>query len=248
MRDAAAHYEDFLAEHYTWMCGGLEPNVQRATELLAGLDLRPKGGRLAVDLGAGSGFFSFAMERSGYEVVSIDLSNKLLNELRERSGGLKIQAVTADLLDFAGYIDRPAELIACTGDTLTHLGSLADVERLLGGAAGNLESRGSLLISYRDLAAELADLDRFIPVRSERDRIFTCALEYRSDHVLVTDLVHLFEDGEWTLYKSCYRKLRIPLRWLTEKLSENGFEVKSSRIERGMTTLLAAWSAAGSDS
>jgi len=115
------------------------------------------------------------------------------------------------------------------GDTLTHLESRADVTRLFGDAYKALMPGGLLVLTFRDLSVELHGLDRFLPVRSDADRIMTCVLEYEADKVVVNDLVHVREGNSWTLHKSCYRKLRLSAQEVGQELRGLGFTVKASQ-------------------
>src|SRR5262249_31769332 len=121
------HYEQLLAPIYVWMVGGLEAALEVGTK-----DVEPlaTGGGVAVDLGAGFGMHAIPLARAGYEVVAIDTSNELLDVLRANRTGLAIRTVDADLLDFRRHVSTAPSLIVCMGDTLTHLESPKDVERL----------------------------------------------------------------------------------------------------------------------
>ena len=82
-------------------------------------------------------------------------------------------------------------------------------------------------------------LDRFIPVRSDTDTIFTCFLEYEGEHVKVHDLVYTRTVDGWKLNKSWYRKLRIPMEWAVERSRSAGFKVDTSENKNGMITIIA---------
>lgn len=95
------------------------------------------------------------------------------------------------------------------------------------------------MLSFRDLTAELAGIDRFIPVRADAERIMTCFLEYGPETVLVHDLIHI-QDGEgWTLRKSCYPKLRLGTRWVTAELAALDFRGIWTE-EKGRLTVVTA--------
>jgi SAM-dependent methyltransferase len=232
------HYENLLAERYTWMAGGMESKIAESQAFFEAQGLTPKGNRLAVDLGSGPGFQSIALARLGYKVTAIDSSLKLLSELRAHAGELNIKTAEDDLLNFQEHLTDPAELIVCMGDTLTHLGSKEDVRRLFTATYSSLVPGGHLIITFRDLSAELKGVDRFIPVRSDEDRIFTCFLEYEPEHVQVHDLVYERNGGEWSLQKSFYQKLRLSYNWVREALELEGFEIFQGTSERGVVTFV----------
>ena len=192
-----------------------------------------------MDLGAGSGFQSIPLSQSGFKVIAIDLSHDLLMELEAQAGGLSLVTVEDNLLNFSEHSPRDIELIVCMGDTLTHLQTLEEVQILLEYACQALEYNGHLILSFRDLTPELTKLDRFIPVRSDSGKIFTCFLEYGKDHVRVYDIIHERTGNQWVMKKSYFQKLRIPPQWLNDCLIEAGFTIEYLDIDKGMITIIA---------
>jgi SAM-dependent methyltransferase len=240
------HYERLLAKHYTWMFGtSFEERVSEQKHLLSRI-LEPLINNpetsLAVDLGCGPGFQTMALAQLGYSpVIAIDTSAELLEELRSHVNGLPVQTEQADLRDLAALVPAgKAAAIVCMGDTLTHLSSKADVSALFRAAFKGLLPGGMFVITYRDLTMELHGLDRFIPVRSDDDRIMTCFLEFEnSESVLVHDLVYTRDGTGWMLNKSSYRKLRLGIEWVCQQLREAGFNV-ISRDSSARLLLVAA--------
>src|SRR5690349_9348902 len=102
----AQHYEALLAEHYTWMSGGLEANVARNAAFFAQHGIARRGGGVAVDLGAGPGYQTVPLARAGFRVYAVDLSERLLAETRKaaeqfKEYGLEVITVHGDLVTFA---------------------------------------------------------------------------------------------------------------------------------------------------
>jgi SAM-dependent methyltransferase len=198
--------------------------VERETARLHRAGVGPAGrGAVALDLGAGSGVHSVALAKLGYEVVAVDLSPTLLAELEERRRHLPIRCVEADFTALPSDVPTDAAVVTCMGDTLLHLPSEGAVRDALRAAHERLEPGGRFVASFRDLTGELTGTDRFIDVRSEPDRIFTCFLEYAPDRVTVHDLVHVRDGAGWRLRKSAYEKLRLAPRWVEHALREAGF-------------------------
>ena len=96
-----------------------------------------------------------------------------------------------------------------------------------------------MILSFRDMTTELTQLDRFIPLRADSKRIFTCFLEYEKNHVKVHDILHEKAVDQWEMKKSFFRKLRISSQWVKECLLKAGFIVEKFDIENGMTTIIA---------
>lgn len=237
MSNVTDHYEDLLAEHYSWMFG-VPPLVKAAEQLELLTRLNVARGELAVDLGAGSGFQSMALADLGFRrVLAIDTSAKLLKELQSNSGNRPVEAVQGDMMDLSQHVARgTADAIVCMGDTLPHLPARELVPQLFAEVFRALRKNGRFVLTFRDLSSELYGVDRFIPVRSAANKIMTCFLEYGSDVVMVHDLIHIHENGTWKLVKSCYPKLRLSADEIRIDLEQAGFRVGIQESFRGMST------------
>jgi SAM-dependent methyltransferase len=237
MKTVQQHYDDLLAPIYVWMAGGLE-----AAFAAGAADVAPllPGDGVAVDLGAGFGMHALALARGGYEVVAIDTSRTLLDVLRANGAGLNVRAVEGDLLDFTRHVERGASLVVCLGDTLTHLADLAEVERLFRDVAASLRPGGRLVLTFRDYSRPAAGDARFIPVRSDADRIHTCFLEALPEHMLVHDIVHDRDGDAWRMSVSSYRKLRLAPETVESALRQAGLEPEITAGARGMVRVTAS--------
>ena len=239
MATAKEHYENFLASYYSWISGGTELKVHEYRDFFRDQQIRPRLSKIAVDLGAGSGFQSIPLAEAGFQVTAIDMNHDLLAELEKNARGLPIVTVEDDLLNFVDHRPAEIEVIVCMGDTLTHLNSLEDVRNLLESAYRAGTRQGFLLLGFRDLTAELTGLDRFIPVRSDATRIFTCFLEYEQDHVRVYDVLYEMVRGQWQMRKSFFRKLRISPQWTKEFLLKTGYRIQTYDVRAGLVTIVA---------
>lgn len=228
------HYEQLLAEHYTWMFGvPFDEKVREQKELLIKLGIAQPG--VAVDLGCGSGFQSIALVELGATCVhAIDTSIKLLSELSEHAGDKPVVIHELDLQRFGEVLDTKAETITCMGDTLTHLSNKDDVTTLFNSVSENLREDGQFVVSWRDLSTPAQELDRFIPLRMEDDRLMTCFLEDLGKTVLVHDLVHIRDSDGWRFERSAYPKLKLSSAWIESQLSEAKLSVVSKETIRGM--------------
>ena len=238
MADVKTHYKNLLAAYYSWMLGGFEQKLEDNRTFFHDHGIQSELSGVAIDLGAGCGFQSIPLAEAGFNVIAIDTSHELLTELKENAGQLPVDTVEDDLLNFSQHGPKVAELIVCMGDTLTHLDTLEQVQGLCENVYQALGENGRLVLSFRDLTAEMKDLERFIPIRSEDNLIFTCFLEYEKEHVKVHDIVYEKADGQWQMKKSFYRKLRIPPEWTRECLLRIGFEIQTFDIQSGMVTII----------
>ena len=239
MATVEEHYENVLSDVYAWMFGGFDSGVERNNGFFQKLGIKPTRSGVAVDLGAGCGFQSIPLAQTGFSVTAIDLDTKLLDALASNSGELPVKIVRDDLVDFDKHIDDNAELIVCMTDTLIHLESKDRVISLFKKVVASLEDGGQFIITFRDLSYELSELDRFIPVKSDDNIIFTCFLEYEPERVKVHDLVYRRKDSQWSLNKSYYRKLRISKEWVDEQLLAAGFSHIESTVDGSSVTVIA---------
>ncbi len=236
MSSIEQHYETLLAPVYLWMAGGIEHALSvGATDMLE----HQRGGGIAVDLGAGFGMHAIPLARAGYRVLAIDSSGYLLDQLRNYATGLPIQTVVGDLLTFEEHVSGKADLIVCMGDTLTHLEREADVHQLLAKVATALNPGGRFVATFRDYTRPPVGTARFIPVRSDADRIHTCFLEEHPEHVTVHDIIHERVAEGWGMRVSSYNKLRLLPESLRRVLEATGLRCTVSQGPRGMLTLIA---------
>lgn len=238
---AIEHYRTFLAGHYTWMSGPFEDKVAHHQALFARLGIVPTTFGAALDLACGPGYQSIALARLGFSVTAVDMNEELLTELRRRAEDLPIRTVQQDLCDLPAWSALPAEVdqAVCMGDIITHLPSRECVISLFHEVGLRLVKGGRFVLGFRDLSDELYGLDRFIPVRSDEERVMTCFLEYEPNTVIVHDLIYMRQGQGWELRKSAYRKLRLSLAWVGSELKAQGFEIVSEEQTAGVWTVLA---------
>jgi len=243
MIDVQNHYDDHLGPIYEWMAGPFDAGCVASSQLFEELGLSPAVSRMAVDLGSGHGFQAIPLAQRGYQVIAIDTCAELLQSLADRKGELSIQTVQADITDC--WDDLPADLdvVVCMGDTLTHLGCPDEVADLIRRVAAALSQGGTFVTTFRDyVSAPLQGDQRFIPVRSDANRILTCfleMLEMNDRHVRVHDIVHERSGSTWNLKVSSYDKLRLEPGWVGKVIQDFGLEIVIDRAARGMVTIAA---------
>ena len=233
------HYAQLLAPIYLWMAGGPHNALSVGAADLSALGLGTARGAVAIDLGSGFGMHAIPLARLGYTVTAIDTSAILLTELRRLGDGLGICAIEDDLLNFTAHIVTAPSLILCMGDTLTHLSNPGDVDLLCARVVASLAPNGRFITAFRDYTHLARGDARFIPVRSDADRIHTCFLEEESDRVLVHDMVHERQGETWTMHVSHYPKLRLNPDVVVRSLERHGLSVTRQQGPRGMVQIVA---------
>jgi 2-polyprenyl-3-methyl-5-hydroxy-6-metoxy-1,4-benzoquinol methylase len=233
------HYNNHLGNFYSWYTGDFETNKNAFKTFCIEHNIKPVSTACAIDLGCGHGIQTIALAELGFMVKAIDFNDQLLSELKSKINGYPIEIFNDDILAINKYAEQRPELIICCGDTLTHLGNLTEIKDLIIDAFDNLSKDGKLILSFRDYSTELNDTDRFIPVKSDSQRILTCFIEYFRYTIRVTDLLHEFENGKWIQKVSSYYKTRIGMDFILNLLKISGFSIIFDKLEKGIITIIA---------
>lgn len=239
MPSVTEHYESHLAPIYVWMAGGSEAAIARGRAEVESVCPLPSPFQQAVDLGAGFGMHAIPLAEIGYSVLAIDTSSTLLDLIKNHASSRSIMTIQDDLLSFKRHLNAPAALFVCMGDTLTHLPDRQSVERLFTDVAGALMNGGTFIVTFRDYSTALIGPKRFVPVRSDSNRILTCFLEYGDEVVMVHDILHERDGLEWRQRVSAYPKLRLSPEWVASALEGTGLHVIREQGLAGMVRLVA---------
>jgi len=239
MATVTEHYATHLAPVYLWMAGGFERALALGRADLESLKVDLLGCATAVDLGAGFGMHAIPLAQAGCSVTAIDTSAVLLHELSKRAAGLPVWIVTADVLDVEAHVHEPVPLVLCMGDTVTHLQNLEEVDRLFQAVSRCLAPMGRFVMTFRDYSNPAQGTARFIPVRSDADRILTCFLEEQGAHMVVHDILHERRQESWEMRVSAYRTLRLSPIVVVERLRAAGLDAVAAPGPRGMVAVVA---------
>lgn len=232
------HYDNHLGDFYSWLAGDFDTNMNSFKQFCIDNRIESNDNGFAIDLGAGHGIQSIALAQLGFHVLSVDFNAQLLRELESRIGNYQIQIAREDIRLLKKFAKENADLIVCCGDTLPHLESIEEIKELIKDSFDLLNPKGKIILSFRDYSVPLEGDPRFIPVKSDQNRILTCFLEYFDDKVGVTDLLHEYENGKWIQKVSSYYKTRIAKETAIEILKDSGFEITLEKVEKGVVKLI----------
>jgi SAM-dependent methyltransferase len=233
------HYDNHLANFYSWMIGDFDLLVSKYYDYFKIHNILSTNNKTAFDFGCGNGVQSIALAKLGFNVFSFDFNKQLLNELESNRNNHNITIIESDFVNFDKYSTISPDLIICMGDTISHLSDKSDIEMLFKNCNKVIKDNGLLTLSFRDYSTPLTGVNRFIPVKSDENRILTCFLEYYDNYVIVNDLLYENENGKWNQKVSSYKKIRISENEIIELLRKSNFEIISSEIINRMVFLIA---------
>lgn len=238
MKSAFDHYEEHLSHVYSWMAGDYQMKTHDFLDFLKENKILPHGSGIALDLGSGHGIQSFGLSELGFHVKAVDFNANLIKELENNCP--KVETFVDDLLNVEKFSTPAPVLILCWGDTLTHLDSFEEVEIFLSDCSRCVASGGLLVLSFRNYTFELCGDNRFIPVKSDENRIMTCFLEYVDKNYLsVTDIVYEKSEKGWQQSVSSYKKLRLAPCDIEGLLHSNNMKLLLSKPINGFHTIIA---------
>jgi len=233
------HYDNHLGHFYSWMMGDFQAKSNEFKNFLNENLIKPSSNKIAVDLGAGHGLQSIPLAEIGFQVLAVDFNQQLLDELKENAKDLKISVINDDIKKVRHFANKP-ELIICCGDTLSHLDNKAEIKTFIVDIVKSLDLNGKLILSFRDYSNKLTGIERFIPVKSDSNKILTCVLDYEDEFVNVTDLLHEKTNDVWKQKVSSYKKVRLITNEIVDDIEATGMKIIFNQLVNRLTTIIAS--------
>lgn len=110
-----------------------------------------------IEVGAGTGRYSIALAKEGYDVTAIELANSNLELLMQNSKGLKnLKAYQGDALDLSRFQDNTFDLTLVLGP-LYHLYDERDQQKALDEAIRVTKDGGTIMVAFLSVHAILFD-------------------------------------------------------------------------------------------
>lgn len=232
------HYDNHLGYFYSWMAGDFQTKCMEFKQVLQAHFISPTANKIAIDLGAGHGIQSIPLAQLGFKVVAVDFNQQLLDELKMNAQQLDITILNNDIKNIKHFGYHP-ELVVCCGDTLSHLNSKIEVDKFIANTVESLSPGGKIIFSFRDYSNPLEGIERFIPVKSDENKILTCVLDYEDDYVNVTDLLYEKTEGKWNTKVSSYRKVRLLTNDVIKQLENLGMRMDTCDVINRLITIIA---------
>ncbi|MDF2607309.1 MAG: type 11 methyltransferase [Bacillales bacterium] len=114
-------------------------------ELAKSFNLKNK---TVLDLGAGTGTTAILFHQAGFNVSALEIDPSMVNRFEEKINNkfIDIKLEEGNILDTPKYFTDVFGLIMCIGNTLPHLNSLIEVEKVISDSFNLLSESGVLLL------------------------------------------------------------------------------------------------------
>lgn len=114
-------------------------------------------GAAVLEIGAGTGRYSIALAKAGYQVTAVELVNSNLDTLRQNAAGLSnLTALQGDALDLSRFPDASFDVTLLFGP-MYHLYDQGDVHRALDEAIRVTKPGGVVLTAFLSVYAIMHD-------------------------------------------------------------------------------------------
>jgi len=112
-----------------------------------------------LELGCGTGRITIPIAREGYEIIGLDLSEKLLETARKKykKENLNINWIKGDMRNFS--LDKKFNLIFVPFNTIHHILSLEDMEKVLKNIRKHLKQDGRFIVEFFNPDLEILNRD-----------------------------------------------------------------------------------------
>jgi SAM-dependent methyltransferase len=105
------------------------------------------GNKTVLDLGAGTGTTAILFQQEGFNVSALEIDPSMVKTFEGKIKNFDdIKLVEGNILDTPKYFSDTFGLILCIGNTLPHLNSLIDVEKVISDSFNLLSESGVLLL------------------------------------------------------------------------------------------------------
>lgn len=180
-----------------------------------------------LEVGAGTGRYSIALAKEGYEVTSIELAANNLEILQKNSRDIKnINVFQGDALNLSQLKDNTYDLTLVLGP-LYHLYEKQDQIRALKEAIRVTKNNGIIMIAFLSVHAILFDNYLQGNLRSGIDENFTT--EYQVKHFTE----QLFTGFNIDEFESLFEDM--PVEWITTAATDSILELAEGRSDFTMS-------------
>ncbi len=139
----------------------------------------------ALDAGAGTGFHSLVLAKLGVQVTAVDISEEMIDRLKENSKQLRlsVDTVVSDFERLTDAIAKTFDAVFCLGNSLVHLLTDEALQKTLMNFRSLLNPKGVLIIQILNYDKILTERKRIQNIKKKEDTTFIRFYDYCNDRI-----------------------------------------------------------------
>lgn len=182
-------------------------------------------GNKVLDLAAGTGNYSIALSKMGYDVTAVDLDKEMINMIKKKSDmqGINVKTYQLNMKDIHTIKEKDFDLVFCIGNSIVHLENISEIKDVIGKIHKLLRKDGKILIQIVNYDRILEKNIKELPLidRPNEGVKFIRNYEIKDNKVLFKTKLVVPEDK---IYENCVELYALKSNELSTILDEVGFE------------------------
>ncbi len=165
LKDTQEFYDD-IAETYDWLFSEWKAVMNRQMEKLVPL-FREKSVKKVLDCACGTGVQSIGLLQAGFEVLSSDISGKMLEQASRhaKEEGLNLETLRAGFRELKQKVPDQFDAVVCMGNSIPHLFSDQDIKDALLNMKHVLKPGGLFVVEIRDFDRLFESQEKFMVIQ-----------------------------------------------------------------------------------
>jgi len=184
-----------------------------------------KGKKNILDLAAGTGNYSIALAKQGYNVVAVDLDEEMIKkiEAKNEKEGTKVKPYVLDMKNIDNLGKDEFDVIVCIGNSLVHLDNSREIKDVLHKMYSLLKNTGVVILQIVNYDRILEYNIKELPLidRPESGVRFVRNYEIEGGKVLFKTKLIINADR---IYENCIKLYPLRSQELLDMLKGEGFK------------------------
>ncbi len=177
-----------------------------------------------LDLASGTGNYSIALAKEGYNVAAVDLDEEMVNhvEAKNRAEGTNVKPYVMDMKKIDSLGENTYDGIICIGNSLVHLNNTDEIKEVLNKMYNLLSDDGVVILQIVNYDRILKYDVKELPLIDRPESRVKFVRNYDIEDGKVLFKTKLVIDGERT-YDNCIKLYPLQSEELVTYLKEAGF-------------------------
>lgn len=178
-----------------------------------------------LDVAAGTGSYSIALSKNGYDVVAVDLDEEMINSINIKNmiEGTKVRSYKADMKDIDVINEEKFDLIFSIGNSLVHLDGNEEISNTIKKMHDMLNKDGKLIIQIVNYDRIFEYNVKELPLIERQDKGVCFKRSYDLSNGKILFKTKLLIDKDKKSFENCVELYPLKRKELEEILEKNGF-------------------------